>query len=135
MKKALAILCLLAVLGGCLAACGKPKPEDLLAGQWKASAGSFEFNAVEFVPSQDDPRKGAVNLGMLSNLLKGSYEVIPGAKKDDQPTLKIVYTPLMISVTRVYLFTVDETTLELQREGSNTALTFTRDTAGAGTTA
>ena len=135
MKKALTILCLLAALGGCLAACGTPKPEALLAGKWNASLASLEFNAFEFIPSQDDSRKGSVNLGMIGSLVSGSYEVIPPANKDAQSMVKITYTLLMISTTRSYFFTVDDTTLTLQKEGSNTILTYTRETAAAaGTT-
>jgi len=135
MKKALAILCLLAVLGGCLAACGAQKPEALLAGKWKASVASLEFNAFEFVPSQDDPRKGAVNIGMISNLVHGSYEVIPPEGKDAPSVVKITYTLAMFSNTRSYNFTVDDTTLTLQREGSGTSLVYTREAVAAGTTA
>ena len=134
MKKAIAILCLLAALGGCMAACGAPKPEALLAGKWKASLASFEFNAFEFVPSQGDPRKGTVNLGMIGNLVPGSYEVIPPASRDAQSVVKITYTLLMISTTRSYFFTVDDTTLTMQKEGSNTSLVYAREVAAAGTT-
>ena len=134
MKKTLAILCLLAVLGGCLAACGAPKPEALLAGKWKASVATFEFNAFEFVPSQGDPRKGSVNIGMISNLVSGSYEVIPPESKDARSVVKITYTLLMISTTRSYFFTVDDTTLSLQEEGKSVTTTYTRETAAAGTT-
>jgi len=135
MKKILAILGILAVLGGCLAACGASKPEKLLAGKWKTSVASFEFNAFEFVPSQDDPRKGTVSLGMVGNLISGSYEVVPAKGKDAQDQVKITYTLLMFSNTRSYSFTVDETTLTLQEEGKSLVVTYTRETAAAGTTA
>jgi len=134
MKKTLTILCLLAVLGSVSTACGAPKPEALLAGKWKASVASFEFNAFEFVPSQDNPRKGSVNIGMLSNLVQGSYEVIPPESKDAQSVVNITYTLAMFSNTRGYTFTVDDTTLHLQREGAGTTLTYTRETAAVGTT-
>ncbi|MCL2300910.1 MAG: hypothetical protein FWC27_12280 [Firmicutes bacterium] len=134
MKKTLAILCLLAALSGILAACGAPKPEALLAGKWKASVASFEFNAFEFVPSQDDPRKGTVNIGMISNLVNGSYEVVPG-EGSALDTLKITYSLWMISTSRTYDFTVDETTLALTEVGKTVTTTYTRETAAAGTTA
>jgi hypothetical protein len=135
MKKVLAILCLLAALCGIAAACGTPKPEALLAGKWNASVASLEFNAFEFVPSQDDPRKGTVNLGMIGSLVSGSYEVVPPQGKDAPNVVKITYALMMFSNTRSYTFTVDDTTLTLQGEGSGTALTYTRETAAAGTTA
>ncbi|MCL1951863.1 MAG: hypothetical protein FWF60_03440 [Oscillospiraceae bacterium] len=135
MKKAIATLCLLAALCGVLAACGAPKPEALLAGKWDASVASLEFNAFEFVPSQDDPRKGTVNLGMIGSLVPGSYEVVPPQGKDAPNVVKITYTLAMFSTTRSYTFTVDATTLTLQGEGSGVAMTYTRETAAAGTTA
>ena len=134
MKKALAILCLLAVLGGISTACGKTKPEALLAGKWKASVASLEFNAFEFIPSQDNPRKGSVNIGMISNLLHGSYEVVPPEGKDAPNVVKITYTLAMFSNTRSYIFTVDDTTLTLRKEGADSFLTYTRETTAAGTT-
>jgi len=135
MKKLLAILCLLALLGGCLAACGAPKPGALLAGKWKATAASLEFQAFEFVPGEDGPGKGTVNLGMMSKLVPASYEVVPAESKDARDMVKITYKLLMISTTRSYYFTVDGTTLTLQEENSGLTTTYTRDTgAGAGTT-
>ena len=135
MKKILAIFGILALLVGILAACGVPKPEILLAGKWKASAASLEFNAFEFVPSQGDPRKGTVNLGMISNLIDGSYEVIPAQSKNERNTVRITYALWMISTTRSYTFTVDETTLTMQEEGKSVFTTYVRETATAGTTA
>jgi len=134
MKKTLAILCLLALLGGCLAACGTRKPEKLLAGKWNADVASFEFKAFEFVPGQDDPRKGTVNLGLIGRLVDGTYEVVPAENKDAQPMVKITYKLLLVSTTRNYFFTVNATTLTLQKEGSDVAMTYTRDTQPAGTT-
>jgi len=137
MKKAIAILCLLAMLGGISAACGAKKPENLLAGKWKASVASLEFQAFEFVPSQDDARKGTVNRGKLASLVTdGTYEVIPGKGKDAKDVLKITTTALgFVSTTHSYFFTVDDTTLTLQEEGYDAFLTYTRETATAGTTA
>jgi len=134
MKKAIAILCTLAALCGVLAACAQ-KPEALLAGKWKASAASLEFSAFEFVPSEDDARKGTVNLGMIGNLVEGSYEVVPPEGKDAPNVVKITYSLAMFSNTRTYTFTVDDTTLTLQAENSSVAMTYTRDTGAAGTTA
>ena len=138
MKKAISILCLLALLSGVGAACGAPKPGALLAGKWKAAASSFEFQLFEFVPGEDGPGKGRVNLGMtglLSNLISGSYEVIPAERKDAQDIVKITYTLLMISTTRSYFFTVDSTSLTLQEVDSGFTTRYTRDTgAPAGTT-
>jgi len=134
MKKTLAILCLFALLGGCLAACGAPKPETLLAGQWKASAGSLEFKSIAFTPGAEDPRKGTVSLGMTS-LVGGSYEVIPGQGKDARDMVKITYTLWLISTTRSYYFTVEGNTLNMQEENAGVTLTFTRESAvAAGTT-
>ena len=135
MKKILAILGILALLGGVLAACGAPKPEALLAGKWKASAGSFEFNAFEFVPGQEDQRKGAVNINLIGSFVDGSYEVVAAAEKGARDMVKITYKLLMFSTTRSYYFTVDETTLTLQEEGKSVTTTYTRETAAAGTTA
>jgi len=134
MKKTLAALCLLALLGGCLAACGAPKPGANLVGKWNANAASFEFKALEFVPGEDGPGKGTVNI-LLGRLLGGSYEVIPAENKDARDMVKITYTLLLISRTRRYYFAVEGDTLTLQEEDSNVSLSFTRDTAaGAGTT-
>ena len=130
MKKALAVLCLLALLGGVSAACGAPKPEALLAGKWKASAASLEFNALEFIPSAEDPRKGTLNIGMTS-LVGGSYEVIPAESKEARPMVKITYKLFLISATRSYYFTVEGDALSLQEEGSGITLTFTRETAAS----
>ena len=135
MKKALAILCLAALLGGISAACGAPKPGALLAGKWKAGAASFEFQAFEFVPGADGPNKGTVNLGMISNLVGGSYEVVPAQSKDARDVVRITYKLFMISTTRSYYFTVDGTTLTLQEESSGLTTTYARDTGAAGTTA
>jgi len=135
MKKTLAILCLLALLGGIGAACGAPKPGAQLAGKWKAAAASLEFQAFEFVPGEDGPGKGTVNLGMLANFVGGSYEVVPAQSKDARDMVKITYKLLMISTTRSYYFTVDGATLTLQEENSGLTTTYTRDTGtGAGTT-
>jgi len=134
MKKTLAILGILVLLGGIFSACGAAKPQRLLAGKWKASVASLEFQAFEFVPSADSDLKGTVNIGMLSNLVHGSYEVIPGAGKDARDTVKITYTLAMFSNTRSYFFTVDGATLTLQREGSGTSLVYTRDTGAAAAT-
>jgi len=134
MKKALVILAVLALLG-CLAACGAPKPEALLAGKWNASLASFEFNALEFIPSQDDSRKGSVNLGMIGNLVSGSYEVVPAEGKDAQNQVKITYKLLMLSTTRSYYFAVEGDTLTLREKDSDVTFTFTRDTDAVGTTA
>ena len=135
MKKTLAILCLAALLGSCLVACGAPKPEKLLAGKWKANMASLEFNAFEFIPGKDDPRKGAVNLGMIGSFVNGSYEVVPAQSKDARDMVKITYTLLMFSTTRSYYFTVDGATLTLQEESSGITTSYTRDTGAAGTTA
>jgi len=135
MKKILAVLCLLALLGGCLAACGAPKPGALLAGKWNATAASFEFNAFEFVPGEDGPGKGTVNLGMISNLVKGSYEVLPAESKEAKDMVKITYSLWMISTTRSYYFAVDGATLTLQEENSGFTTTYIREGAAAvGTT-
>ena len=136
MKKTLAILCLLALLGGCLAACGTQKPEKLLAGKWNADLTSFEFKAFEFVPGEDDPLNGTVNLGLIGRFVDGTYEVVPAENKDGRPMVKITYKLLLISTTRSYFFTVDATTLTLQKEGSENSMTYTRDKgADEGTTA
>ena len=136
MKKTLAILCLLALLGGCLAACGAKKPEKLLAGKWNADVASFEFKAFEFVPDKDEPLKGTVNLGLIGRFVGGDYEITPAENKDAQPMVKITYKLLLISTTRSYFFTVDANTLTLQKEGSDVAMTYTRDTGTTeGTTA
>ena len=135
MKKILAVLCLLALLGGISTACGASKPGALLAGKWNADLASFEFKAFEFVPGEDGPGKGTVNLGMLSNLVKGSYEVLPAESKDAKDMVKITYTLWMISTTRSYYFTVDGNTLTLQEESSGFTTTYTREgAAAAGTT-
>ena len=135
MKKTLAILGILALLGGCLAACGKAKPEALLAGKWNAAAASLEFQAFEFIPSAEDPAKGTVNLGMISNLFGGTYEIIRGQGKNAQDTLKITYSLWMISTTRSYQFTVDETTLTMTEEGKSLTTTYTRVQQAQATTA
>jgi len=137
MKKIIAILGIAALLGACLAACGAPKPEELLAGKWNASVASFEFNAFEFVPSQADPRKGTVNLSLTGSLVSGHYEVITGSGRDARDMVKITYTLAFISTSNIYYFTVDENTLSLQKEGSDTSTLYTREAAvpaPAGTT-
>lgn len=139
MKKLLAIPLILALLAGCLAACGEPKTQDLLAGKWKGSVGMFEFDSYEFIPDAEQPLKGTVKLlGKLSQWINGTYEVIPAKEKDAKDTVKISYTVLLISTTKEYAVTVDDSTLSLQEIGSDYAMTFTRDTgdvALSGTTA
>jgi len=134
MKKALVILAVLALLG-CLAACGAPKPEALLAGKWKASVASFEFSAVEFTPGTEDPRKGTVSLALIGSQALGSYEVVPAEGKDAQNQVKITYKLLMLSTTRSYYFAVEGDTLTLREKDSDVTFTFTRDTDAVGTTA
>ena len=131
MKKSLALLGVLALLCGCLAACGTPKTEALLAGKWNASAASFEFQAFEFTPDENNPGKGTVG-----SLLDGSYEIIPAENKDTRDMLKITFSFGMLSASRSYYFTVDETTLSLQEENSSVTTTYTREAAaGEATTA
>jgi len=125
MKKLLAILTACALLALAFAGCGAPKPQQLLAGKWQTSALGLEFGAYEFVPDEDDPLRGTVNLGQLSGLIHGSYTVTPG-KKDEPDRLSITYSVLMINYTRSYTFTVDESTLTLQEENSGVSLTYTR---------
>ena len=55
MKKLLAIFAAAALLALALAGCGAPKPQDLLAGKWQASAAGFEISAFEFTPDEKDP--------------------------------------------------------------------------------
>jgi len=135
MKKALAILGILALLGGCLAACGAKKPQNLLAGKWKANLAALEFQAFEFVPGADDSLKGAVYLSLLSpGLISGTYEVTPGAGKDARDMIKITYTLWMVSINNSYYFTVDGNSLTLQKEGTDVTTTYTRDTGPAAAT-
>ena len=133
MKKTLAVLCLLALLCGVLAACGTPKPGALLAGKWNASAGTIEFQAFEFTPDEENPNKGKADIGrsggLLGNLLNGTYEVIPAKDKDAQDMLKITYSILMVSTTRSYFFTVDENALTLREENSGFTTNYVREGA------
>jgi len=135
-KKIIVVLCLLALLGGVLAACGAQKPEALLAGKWKASVASLEFAAYEFVPDPNDARKGTVNRGKLASLVTdGTYEVVPGKGKDAEDMVKITTSALgFLSATRSYYFTVDAATLTLREEGSEVTATYTRDTGAAAAT-
>ena len=137
MKKILAcvmaLALLLAVAGGCSNA---NKLGQQLAGKWETSLGPFEFKAMEFVSNEDEPLKGKVNLALISNLIDGSYEIIPGEKKDDPDTIKITYTVFSISTTKSYRFTVTDEALTLTGEGNSTSLNYTRPKAEEpGTTA
>ena len=127
-QKLLAVLAACALLAPALAGCA-PGPQRLLAGKWQASALGLEFGAYEFVPGENDPLRGTVNLGRLSGFVSGSYTVTPG-KGDAPDRLRITYGLRpggMISYTRDYTFTVDETTLTLQEENSSVSLTYTRN--------
>lgn len=130
-KKILAVLAILVLVGTVLAACGAPKPENLLAGSWSANVGSFEFLGYEFIPNEDDPLKGTVDLKLISaSAISGTYEIVRADTEDGKDLLKITYTLLMISTKRNFYFTVDETTLTLQEENSSVIMNYTREVAG-----
>ena len=138
MKKILAcvmaLALLLAVAGGCTSANNKLGLQ--LAGKWEANLGPFEFKAMEFVPNEDEPMRGKVNLALISNLVSGNYEIVPGEKKDDPDTIKITYTVFSISTTKPYHFTVTDEALTLTGEGNSTSLNYKRPVEEeAGTTA
>jgi hypothetical protein len=124
-------LVLVLLLAQALVGCGAPQPQELLAGQWQADVGSLEFQALTFTPNAEDLLRGSVSLGLLSRFVQGSYVVTPPAKKDQPARLAITYQLAFISTTRDYTFTVTDTTLELQKEGSNVALHYTRVATGA----
>jgi len=161
MKKTLATLGILAVLCGCLVACGSggqaKKPEVLLAGKWRAAQSggstffSIDLDSFEFVPSAADPLRGTVNLGKLASLVTdGSYEVIPARDKGGRDMLIISTKTLRVfNRTSSYFFTVNETTLALQpvdseptkdpddpeaTEAPADIITFIRNAGEAGTT-
>jgi len=125
MKKLLALICALAFIGFVFVACGRTnRPERLIAGQWQGNLGPLEFQAMEFTPDEDNPTRGQVSLSLISNLIEGSYEII-GAQRGQPGQLIITYRLGMLSTTREFSFTVDQSTLTLQSEtGIN--LTYTR---------
>ena len=126
MKRIIAILLIAATAALALSACGGAAgPEQLLAGRWYGSVGNFEFQSMEFIPDEDDPARGRVNL-MLGNLVSGSYEVLPPEQRGEPAGLNVTYTLGMISHTLRYSFTLDETTLVLRGEKSGLDLTYTR---------
>jgi len=114
MKKMIAVSCALSLLMLTLAACGNGanRPEQRIAGRWKSDASATEFQAMEFVPDSDNPQRGQVNLQVLSNEIKGEYEITPG---DEQNRLTITYTLMMFPTTREFTFTVEEDTLVLRK--------------------
>lgn len=123
MKKIIAVFCALSLLMLTLAACGNGanRPEQRIAGRWESDAGATEFQAMEFIPSSDNPQRGQVNLQMLSNEISGDYEITPG---DEQHRLTITYTLMMFPTTREYYFTVEDDTLMLQK--GRTKVTYQR---------
>jgi len=129
MKKALSIILIAALVALALTACGgASRPERLLAGRWDASVGGlFEFQAMEFVPEEGNPRRGQVNLSLVSNIISGSYVVEPPEQRGEPAGLRITYRLGMISTTREFSFTVDETALTMHGEGiGGVTITYTR---------
>ena len=127
MKKITAILCAAALAALALPACGaRTGPAQLLAGKWDGSVGLLEFQAMEFVPDEEDPLRGRVDLSLVSNFIDGSYEVFPPDKRGEPGRLKITYTLSMFSTTNEYAFTVDGDTLTLLNERTNVTLTYKR---------
>jgi len=122
-------LALLLAIGGCS---GAAKTGQQLAGKWEASLGPFDFQAMEFIPSESDTLKGKVNLAGQS-FFGGDYEIIPGGRRDPDK-LRVTYTLAMFSKSLVYDFTVTKDTLTLTPEGGGASLNYTRKAAGAGTT-
>ena len=127
MKKIIAILCAAALAGLAFTACGAAnRPERLLAGQWVGSLGPLEFQAMEFVPSAEDPLRGQVNLTLIGSFIHGNYEIIPAESRGEPARLRITYTLGVLSTSRDFHFIVDQETLVLQMEGSAISLTYTR---------
>ncbi|MDR1927364.1 MAG: hypothetical protein LBQ33_01830 [Oscillospiraceae bacterium] len=135
MKKATGILAVLLTAALVFAGCGlfAPKPQELIAGKWQAAVGSLEFQAMEFIPNENADLTGTVKLGLLSNLVSGSYAITPAKEKEEKDQISITYQLFLISTTREYTFTVTDTALVLQADNSGVALNYTR--AGVASTA
>ena len=123
MKKIVAVLCALLLL--ILAACdgGAKGPEKRIAGRWESTAGTTEFQTMEFVPGEDNQQRGQVNLCILSNEISGEYEIVPG---EEQHHLSISYTLMMLPTTREFYFTIEEDVLVLQSENASEGVSYKR---------
>ena len=123
MKKSIAIIFALSLLLLAFTACGR-SPERQLAGRWEAD-GTAQFQVMEFIPHNDNPQRGRVNLRMLGNQVEGEYEVTPG-EDGEQHQLTITYTLAMFPTTQEFTFTVEGNTLTLQGERDDDVMAFQR---------
>ncbi|MDR0530825.1 MAG: hypothetical protein LBG83_01995 [Oscillospiraceae bacterium] len=128
----IAALLLAALLNGCGA---QNKPANLLAGKWDAQVLSLEFQAIEFIPDGKNANTGAVNLSLLSNLIKGTYELLPAKEKGAKDTLNITYALGSFSTTRSYFITLTADSLTMVGENSPLTLNYTKSAAVATTNA
>ena len=127
MRKLFTVLCALALLMLALAACGSNanRPELLIAGHW-VPEGSAQFQAMEFVPNNDNPQSGKVRLSMMGNEISGTYDIVPG---NEQHYLTITYTLTLFPTTKKFDFTVESDDLVLQEENAPASTTYRRSVA------
>jgi len=126
MKKIVAVFCVLSLL--MLAACDSRENQigKQIAGRWEGTAGATEFQSMEFVPSNDNPLRGQINLRIYSNEISGEYEITPG---EEQHLLSISYTLMMFPAARTFHFTIADDALTLQEEDSSASATYRRAAA------